>query len=98
LHTARFETGCAVIQEAMASGVGVCGTRVGLLADIGDEYAVIVPPQNPEMLADEILKLVNDQQKFERITTNAFNWITENDAYWSYKNYLRLFDRIANAP
>ena len=35
LHTARFETGCAVIQEAMSSGVAVVGTRVGILSDIG---------------------------------------------------------------
>ena len=60
LHPARFETGCAVIQEAMASGVAVCGTRVGILSDIGDSYAMIAPPKDPEQLANKIMELINN--------------------------------------
>jgi glycosyltransferase involved in cell wall biosynthesis len=90
LHTARFETGCAVIQEAMASGVAVCGTRVGLLADIGDEYAVIVEPGDDEGLAEKVIALINDPDHYHKITTAAYNWITTYDAAWSADNY-RLF-------
>jgi glycosyltransferase involved in cell wall biosynthesis len=94
LHTARFETGCAVVQEAMASGVAVCGTNVGLLADIGEDYAVIVPPQNPTLLANEILKLVYDNARYEFITANAFRWITQYDASWAAENYHRFIKRF----
>ena len=64
LHTARFETGCAVIQEAMASGVAVCGTEVGILADIGERYALMVHPQDSEGLAEKIISLVNNPQLY----------------------------------
>lgn len=88
LHTARFETGCAVIQEAMASGVAVCGTEVGILADIGERYALMVHPQDSESLAEKIISLVNNPQLFTSITTEAYQWISQYDAVWSYRNYL----------
>jgi glycosyltransferase involved in cell wall biosynthesis len=87
LHPARYETGCAVIQEAMASGVAVCGTDVGLLSDIGNRYAVIVPPCNVEALALGIVELVHDRKKFESITDAAHDWIVQQDAAWSARNY-----------
>lgn len=94
LHSARFETGCAVIQEAMASGVAVCGTNVGILADIGAEYAVIVPPGDADQLAKKILELVSDPQSYERIGTSAYDWISKHDAEWSYQKYLKFFNTI----
>jgi glycosyltransferase involved in cell wall biosynthesis len=92
LHTARYETGCAVIQEAMASGVAVCGTRVGILSDIGDKYAIIVPVGDVKMLAERIVELVRDPQMYDSITSAAHEWITTYDSIWSYKNYQRFID------
>lgn len=97
LHTARFETGCAVIQEAMASGVAVCGTEVGILADIGDRYAVIVPPANARMLAEKILRLVNDPETYQRITKEAYQWITRYDAVWAADNYFSYIEKMISA-
>jgi glycosyltransferase involved in cell wall biosynthesis len=87
LHTARFETGCAVIQEAMARGVVVCGTEDGILADIGDRYAVIAPPRDAEQLAEKILRLVTDPELYQRIKNDAYQWITKYDAVWASRNY-----------
>lgn len=87
LHAARFETGCAVIQEAMASGVAVCGTRVGILSDIGDTYAMIANPKDPADLASKILRLVNDRALYEKITANAYEWIKTYDSIWSFRKY-----------
>jgi glycosyltransferase involved in cell wall biosynthesis len=94
LHTARFETGCAVIQEAMASGVAVCGTDVGLLSDIGDKYAVIVPPQDVALLATMILQLINDPSLYKRMTTEAYQWICTYDAAWAYRNYYDFIEGV----
>jgi len=94
LHPARFETGCAVIQEAMASGVAVCGTEVGLLADIGERYAVIVPPQDSDQLAEKILWLVGDPKAYSSITKEAYHWITQYDAEWSSKNYVAFLNTM----
>jgi len=87
IHTALFETGCAVIQEAMASGVVVAGTNVGILSDIGDEYAVIVPPRNAEHLAEKIVELIHDPKRYEQIRDIAYQFISTYGEEWSYKNY-----------
>lgn len=94
LHTARFETGCAAIQEAMASGVAVCGTEVGILADIGDRYAVTVPPLNAAQLAEKIIQLIGDPAWYRAITCEAHEWISEFDAAWAAKNYLNFIEQM----
>jgi len=94
LHTARFETGCAVIQEAMASGVAVCGTDVGILADIGESYAVIAPPQSVELLAQKIVSLIKNPQLYSSITKEAYLWISREDAVWSFRNYLNFLNSL----
>ena len=94
LHTALFETGCAVIQEAMASGVAVCGTRVGILDDIGEKYAVMFTPGDAEGLAEKALELVNDPDLFESVTREAHQWIVKHDARWAYEKYLAFFNAL----
>lgn len=87
LHTARFETGCAVIQEAMSSGVAVCGTRVGILADISDKYAISVPVGDDQALAEKIFSLLDDPEMYHSMRREAYQWIVKQDARWAYKNY-----------
>lgn len=94
LHTALFETGCAVIQEAMASGVAVCGTQVGLLDDIGDKYAVSVPPGDAKTLAEKAIMLVNNPSLYKSITREAHHWILQYDTVWAYENYLTFFRNV----
>ncbi len=94
LHTALFETGCAVVQEAMASGVVVAGTEVGILSDIGDTYAVLAPPRNPELLAERVLQLVSNPEGYVTIREKAYGYITAQDAVWSYSNYLEFIEKM----
>lgn len=92
IHTSLFESLCVVMQEAMASGVAVCGTNVGMLADIGSQLAVIVPPKNYSQLAKKIIGLVKDQIAYDKITYEAYQWITFNGAAWASENYRAFID------
>lgn len=96
LHTARFEAEPIVIQEAMASGVLVCGTRVGTLADIGDRYAVIAPIQNAHYLAQKILAIINDPASYQQIKKEAHHWIATHASEWSYNNYKCFLEEMIN--
>lgn len=96
LHTARFETGCAVIQEAMASGAVVAGTDVGILADIGDKYAIIVPPKDAEGLAKKILELLQDPARYEAIRESAYAFISTYNATWAYENYRDFIGKLVS--
>jgi glycosyltransferase involved in cell wall biosynthesis len=92
VNSARFDAGSFIIQEAMASGVAVCGTRVGILADIGERYAGIVSPQNPGQMAERMLQLVRDPIYYQRIVNEAYHWITKYDANWSAQKYQRYLE------
>jgi len=96
LHTARFETGCAAIQEAMASGIAVCGTAVGILSDIGPQYAITVQPGDAERLAPKVLTLVKDEAMYQQLTRAAYQLITSYDAVWSAENYRQCLQDVLN--
>ena len=94
IHTSVFETGCAAIQEAMASGVAVCGTYVGILADISKKYAVSAPVGDANTLAAKILQLINDNSRYKDMTSGANQWICSEDAKWASENYRSLIENV----
>ena len=94
LHTARYESGCGVAQEAMASGVPVCMTEVGILADLGSSYAVVVPPHNPDELAKRTLELIADPERYLRHQKLARDYIFRYDVEWAAKQYQELFEKL----
>jgi glycosyltransferase involved in cell wall biosynthesis len=98
IHTSRFEAGCAVIQEAMASGVAVCSTDVGFISDLGDAYAVTVPVGNYEELAKKILQLAHDHEAYDRLTSKAYDWIRKHDLGWSVTAYDMMLKKLLHLP
>jgi glycosyltransferase involved in cell wall biosynthesis len=97
LHTSRYEAECAVIMEAMASGVVVCGTRVGFLADNGTGLAVVVPPANPTELPRAVLDLLRDPNKYKLLKMTARKYIEEHSADWSSQEYQALLNHLVHS-
>ncbi len=62
LLTSVYEGEGVVVMEAFALGTLVAGSRVGLLADVGDA-SVTVDPGNAKDLADKILHLIREPAK-----------------------------------
>lgn len=94
LHTSYYEGQGVVIAEAAASGVVVCGTRVGLLADWGDRNAVCVDVGDYLMLAEKVLDLIQDIRRFETVRANALRWAETHDAEWTAKQYVHLYHKL----
>ncbi|MGC4022298.1 MAG: glycosyltransferase [Cyclobacteriaceae bacterium] len=97
LHTSYYEAECAVVMEAMASGVVVCGTAVGFLSDHGKGLAEVVPPGDPKILSEIVLKLIDDPIRYKLLRTNARKYIAEYSSEWSNKNYLNFFNSLVES-
>jgi glycosyltransferase involved in cell wall biosynthesis len=95
LHTSLYESQAVVVCEAMASGVLVCGTHVGLLADLSGVCCLTVQPRMPEELANLVLNLINDPARMERLCTEAYAWATAHSLQWTVKRHLEIYNHFA---
>ena len=59
--------------EAMACGAVVVATDTGVMGEYvkNDENAILVPPGQPEVMAEKILELLEDKEKRKYISSNA---------------------------
>ncbi len=94
LHTARYESQGIVIAEAMASGALVCGTHVGLLADLSGECCLTVPPRDAEGLSTAAVTLLSSEEKMNRLRMNAFHWTKKNNLERSVKDLLTIYSQL----
>jgi glycosyltransferase involved in cell wall biosynthesis len=71
-HTEGFSL---AMVEAMAMEKAVIATAVGGIKEIlrEGENGLLVPPKNPEALAEKILYLLQNEHERNRLGTNAFN-------------------------
>jgi glycosyltransferase involved in cell wall biosynthesis len=93
LHTSRYESQGMVIAEAMASGVLVVGTRVGLLSDLSGECCLTVPTRDPDALARAVLDLFCDPDKMELLRENAYRWSLHHSLDNCCKEILSLYNQ-----
>ena len=79
LHTSRYESQGMVVAEAMASGVLVVGTDVGIMHDLSGECCITVPTRDPDALAAAVLKLLRDKEMMDTLRKNAHAWSEKNN-------------------
>ncbi len=96
----RFESFPRVLLEAMASGLPIVATRVGGVAEsvVEGENALLVPPDDPAMLAASILRIASDgplRSRFaaaSRRRAETFSWSN------LIPRYLELFREVVERP
>lgn len=96
LHTSLHESQSMVVAEAAASGVVVCGTRVGLISDFQPDKAIAVDVGDYKTLAQEVLKLITDQAKMDTLRSNAHQWATEHDLNWTVLQISALYEQMTS--
>ncbi|HEV7605720.1 MAG TPA: glycosyltransferase family 4 protein [Steroidobacteraceae bacterium] len=91
LHTSLFESQGIVVAEALAEGVLVCGTHVGLMADLSDRCCVTVEPGQASALADKILKLLDNPTQMIRMKEAGRQWAEQHDLEWTARQYSETY-------
>ncbi len=94
LHTSRYESQGVVFNEAMASGVVVCATRVGLAADLGDELCITSAAGDAVGLARAISVVIGEPERYERLCARAYAWSGVHDLRWMVERHESLYRRL----
>jgi len=90
IHTSLSEGHPMVVQEAMSCGVLVCATQVGLVSELTD-CCVVVPVRNPEVLAEEILRLLADHVRMKSMRVMARHWVEKHPLSWTIEKIAQLY-------
>lgn len=93
LHTSLYEGQAVVVAEAAASGVVVCGTRVGLIADFDDTMALRVESEDYNSLALKVISLLKNRRQFENLQKNAHHWALMHDIFWTAQQYALMYGK-----
>lgn len=80
LHTSWYEGLPTVAFEAMAYGTVVCGTHVGIMADLSETHFVTTGLDDDAAFAKAVLDLVKDPARYQTLRNKSHAWATENDA------------------
>jgi len=94
LHTSRYESQGIAIAEAMASGVVVVGTNVGLVSDLAPTCCVAVEDAQPQALARAVIELCSDEHRFRAIQNSAAEWSRKNNVAVTAERLMKLYKEL----
>ena len=97
LLTSLSEAQAVVVNEAMASGLVVVGTRVGLIADLENDCTLAVDIKDVDDLAEKVIDLFKNPQKYAELQANGLAWTRKYDLDWTVGKYQELYEDLFTA-
>ncbi|WP_341225348.1 glycosyltransferase family 4 protein [uncultured Arcticibacterium sp.] len=95
LLTSLSESQAVVVNEAMASGLVVAGTRVGLIADLENLCTLAVDIKDSDSLAQKVIALINNPQQLEDYKAKGLDWTIKHDINWTVRSYQEIFESLS---
>lgn len=94
LLTSRYEGQAVVIAEAAAAGVLICGTRVGLIADMDQRCTVSAAVGDSRTLAEKVLHIIVHSKQYREKQIHARKWAEKNNARHTVGEYQKIYDKL----
>lgn len=94
LHTSLYEGLPATIVEAMATGVPVVTTPVGIVDDLGPDFFEIIPFGDHQTAANQVLKIWSDESRRKEMSDAALNWARTHNMEWTVKKFSLLYQSL----
>jgi glycosyltransferase involved in cell wall biosynthesis len=94
LHTSLYEGQAVVVGEALASNVVVCGTRVGIMADLSNICCTVSNVGDYNDIAKKTLALWRDTDAFATMRQQGYNWAIEHNMTWSASEVQSIYASI----
>ena len=94
IHCSLHEGQSGVVTDAMARGVVVCGTPVGIISDLGEKYFQIAPIGDADKLCRVVLEVWNNPARLQEIRAEAFAWAQAHDDHWTIRQYKALYQSL----
>ena len=95
----RMESLPTTVKEAFFLNVPVVAANVGGIPELitHNETGILVPPDNPEKLADAINNLLLDKSKSEKLTENASIFL-KNNMTWDVvlPKFIKFYEELIN--
>lgn len=94
LLTSVYESQALVVAEALAAGIPVLGTHVGLMADLSGKCCITVPPGDYKVLAENVLALLNDKERMNTLRENGYTWSKQNSLDKCVAELRNIYDHL----
>ncbi len=95
LLTSLSESQAVVVNEAMNYGVVVCGTRVGLIADLENKATIAVDINDAQTLAEKVVHLLNNPELYNLLQQYGYNWTKQFDITWTTQQHSQLYQKLS---
>jgi len=96
----RMESLPTVVKEAFYLNVPVVGTNVGGIPELisHDETGLLVPPENPEKIANAVNELLSNPEKAKKLAINGNNFV-KNNMTWDVMlpKFIKFYEDLLKA-
>jgi len=96
----RMESLPTVVKEAFYLNVPVVGTNVGGIPELisHDETGLLVPPENPEKIANAVNELLSNPEKAKKLPINGNNFV-KNNMTWDVMlpKFIKFYEDLLKA-
>jgi glycosyltransferase involved in cell wall biosynthesis len=91
LHTSLSEGQSEVVTEAMGCGMVICGTSVGLMADLPGA-CITVNVGDYQSLADHVIYLLENPSRMSELRKKASEWSAIHSIHWTAARTRELYN------